>query len=254
MKNLYFSADIVSDAGPLKDTNKDAGIILSAYGLHGCMVLAVVCDGLECMINGDSASTYVVKKFSDWFEQELMTEMDLYNNFKLYIKSSLLKIIRQCNADIYSQSRRHKYMGTMIEAFFICENWFCSCGIGDCRTIKVNRMNHSNDSRHNTSIKNGHVISQYIGQRLACKPVFTSGKVRTGDSFIICNFGFWGLLNEWYVSALINKNILCARRKLVHMSIKDMICSIIKRLRDEGEGDNITVVLVICMRGGKGII
>lgn len=254
MKNLYFTADIKSDTGPLKSSNKDAGIIISGYSVYGCMIMAVVCDGLECIINGENASRYVVRRFTDWFENNLMNESLTSLDLKNYVREAIESILQECNHFLYMQRKIHKFMGTMTEVFFAYGGWYCTYGVGDCRAIIIKKQGSTMKSiKEDMIINKGHIVKHYLGQNFDCVPHRVHGYLKSGDSVLVCNYGFWRLMSERYICMLLKKNIKLAKKNYKHMSADTILYYLINRLRADGEGDNISVALIFCSDKSGGL-
>ena len=77
-----------------RDVNQDSVLVKHAtYGKKE-ILLAIVCDGVGGLYRGELASGMVIKRFNNWFEQNLSIELeDLNGKAKLegYHINSLIK-------------------------------------------------------------------------------------------------------------------------------------------------------------------
>ena len=60
-----------TDVGIEKSTNQDSVLIKHGKCEKGEVLLCIVCDGMGGLAKGEVASAAVVRKFSEWFDEEL---------------------------------------------------------------------------------------------------------------------------------------------------------------------------------------
>jgi PPM family protein phosphatase len=244
-----------TDVGLTKKTNQDSLCIKVAETSIGKVVLAVVCDGLGGLSQGELASASVIHAFSDWFEQKLPAI--LANGEYDQIRSQWDQIIMDQNRRIAEYGKKlNIQLGTTLTAMLLIDTDFMLIAhVGDSRVykirqnleiltedqtlvareVKIGRLTKEqaiNDPRRN-------VLLQCIGVTNRLRPDYRYGTPKLGDVYLLCSDGFRHKVTEeelfatFYPPALLNEAVMEQKvRQMVELN---------KRRQ---ERDNITALLV----------
>ena len=117
---MRFVATADTDIGTTKDTNQDSAMIKHAMTEAGEVLMAVVCDGMGGLSNGELASATVIRAFSDWFDEELPVELEHVNMQIVGLKWS--NMLKDLNQKILQYGSRYGSMGTTFSGILFIGN------------------------------------------------------------------------------------------------------------------------------------
>ena len=135
--NFYVAAK--SDIGKVKKVNQDSYCIKSAATAIGNLVMAVICDGMGGLEQGEVASTRVVMAFQRWFETRLPK---LIPHFQIeQVKNDWSDLVEQQNKKIlrYGEEQNIKLGTTLTAILLVDEYMLLSCHVGDSRLYRITR-------------------------------------------------------------------------------------------------------------------
>jgi serine/threonine protein phosphatase PrpC len=260
-----------TDIGITKDVNQDSLTLKVANTALGEAVIAVLCDGMGGLKQGEVASAVVVRAFEQWFISELTGKL-MFGFRADDIKNAWNDIAIECNGKIAEYSRQrfagHKnaYMGTTLTVMLIVDGCYYISHVGDCRVYVMNcdgikqvtfdqtfvarevSLGHMtpeqarNDSRRN-------VILQCIGTGREVVPDFIYGKVYVGDSFLLCSDGFRHEVSdseiyEYCHDRLCGVNWEGNTREGNSEIMGRQLKTLIEMNKKRGEHDNISAMLI----------
>lgn len=209
---LHYTVAAQTDAGIVKSVNQDSLTVKVANTPYGESAIAVICDGMGGLEQGEIASAVVVRTYEQWFLKELPLTLG-ENGGRLdasWLQKSWDSLANDCNIRILDYSRAHKTtMGTTLTVLLLFEGSYYISHVGDCRVYQMtdfdNRMNllttdqtyvarevalghmtpeqAKNDARKN-------VLLQCIGTVSRVEPDFIRGEYQAGNSFLLCSDGF----------------------------------------------------------------
>jgi serine/threonine protein phosphatase PrpC len=254
-----------TDIGNMKNVNQDSLTIKVANTSFGEAVIAVLCDGMGGLQEGEVASAVVVRAFEQWFIGELSGILK-YGFKPDDIKKAWNDIALGCNEKI-SEYAKHKNasMGTTLTVMLIVDDCYYISHVGDCRVYVMNDdinqitadqtfvarevlLGHmtlqqaKNDSRRN-------VILQCIGTGRDLKPEFLYGKVQAGESFLICSDGFRHEVSDNEIYEYCHNKLLGIQwntdgRNENSKIMSNQLKSVIELNKQRGEQDNISAMLI----------
>lgn len=250
----YLTA-VHTDIGIKKKTNQDSALILEADSDLGNVLLTVICDGMGGLAKGEVASSAVIHAFSQWFENELPTIMTLENP-KDRIFSSWEKIALSCNEKISSYGKAHGVsMGTTLIAVLFMGNDYYIINIGDSRAYCISdnlyqltkdqsfiqrEMDMGRMTYEEAQVSpQRNVLLQCIGASNIIEPDFYTGKLSSGQIFMLCSDGFRHIISEAEIYERLNPYILVDEKAMM-----DNAVYLTELNKYRLEQDNITVVLV----------
>lgn len=262
---FHYTVAAQTDMGIVKKVNQDSLTVKVVNTLYGEAALAVLCDGMGGLEQGEVASAVVVKAFEQWFLKDfpLLLEKGIQ---PAQLEKIWNNIIRDCNLRIFDySSKRHAAMGTTLTVLLLNEGYYYIAHVGDCRAYRMNReltrltedqtytarevaLGHmtpeqaKNDSRRN-------VLLQCIGTGKEIKPDFISGQVVTGDSYLLCCDGFRHELSEEEIFEYCHCDMYVLdwsvnnRHENSHI-MNGRLRELIELNKQRMERDNISVILV----------
>lgn len=272
---LHYTVAAQTDKGIAKSVNQDSLTVKVANTPYGEMAVAVICDGMGGLEQGEVASAVVVRTYEQWFLRELPSVLG-ESGGRLdasWLEQSWDNLANDCNLRILDYSRERKTtMGTTLTVLLLFEGRFYISHVGDCRVYQMtdapnSKMNllttdqtyvarevalghmtpeqAKNDARKN-------VLLQCIGTVNHVEPDFICGKYQAGNSFLLCSDGFRHELSEremydychlalngieWHVNyRQENSRIMSGQLKYL-----------IEQNKNRMERDNISAVLIKAM-------
>ena len=271
---LHYTVAAQTDAGIAKKVNQDSLTVKVANTPYGEAAVAVICDGMGGLEQGEIASAVVVRTYEQWFLKELPLALHERGGRldASWLRNSWDRLANDCNARILDYSReRRTAMGTTLTVLLLFEGCFYISHVGDCRVYQMtdfdNRLHlltidqtyvarevalghmtpeqAKNDARKN-------VLLQCIGTVNHVAPDFISGEYEAGNSFLLCSDGFWHELSEREIydyCHLALKTIewhVNYRQENSHM-MSGQLKYLIEQNKSRMEKDNITAILLKAM-------
>lgn len=247
---------VYTDPGTKKKVNQDSCSIQIAETQYGQAMLAVVCDGVGGLKSGEQASASVVKKLTDWFENDFPVLLERKTPF-LKIKDHLFEIISDISLTLKSYGQKKSIqLGTTIAMVLAFSGKGLLINVGDSRiycfrnnaahmlshdqTVAQREVERGKLSRENAlQDKRSHVLLQCIGASETVEPDFSVVNIESGDVFLVCTDGFYRKTNdnELVFNMASSIGLSEPRMKQALMLISDMV-------KNRGEPDNITAVMV----------
>ena len=240
MRYIYEGA-VYTDAG--KKNNEDSKLLRRA----GRCFAAIIADGVGGLDAGEIASGYTVKALSKWFDQvqeslpvlpidEIQAEM---NRVVMRIHEDLLDISeeegRRFGSTLtFALLTREEYLIAQVgdSRAYIYEEGSVSC-ITEDQTVAEYERKSGCVIQGVDEAKKEHTLLQCLGQR-EIKPVYYKGFLPKEYQFLVCSDGLSNTLTNRIIARTLEKPLVCkeALQELTNIS------------RGNGEGDNITSVLV----------
>lgn len=250
---MNFLTAVHTDIGIKKNTNQDSALIMEAQSDLGNVLMAVVCDGMGGLANGEVASSVVIHAFSDWFNRELPYIMTLENP-QDRIFSSWEKLALSCNNKIAAYAKgRGVGMGTTLAAVLFLKNKYYIINIGDsrvyCLSDRVYRLTKDQtyvqremdmgrmtpEEAEKSPQRN--VLLQCIGASNIIEPDFFSGDVFANQFFLLCSDGFRHIITEAEIYERLNPAAMTDEQVM-----KDNLVYLVELNKYRHELDNITAL------------
>jgi serine/threonine protein phosphatase PrpC len=182
------------------------------------------------------------------------------------IKTAWNDIAAECN-DRISQYAKHRNasMGTTLTAMLIVDDCYYISHVGDCRVYAMDEaisqitvdqtfvarevsLGHmTNEQAKNDSRRN--VILQCIGTGRQLKPEFSYGRVKAGESYLLCSDGFRHEVSDDEIFDYCHNRLLSAGwgvddRNKNSLLMGKQLNSVIELNKKRGERDNISAMLI----------
>ncbi len=268
---FHYTVAAQTDIGITKNVNQDSLTVKVANTSYGEAALAVLCDGMGGLEQGEVASAVVVRAYEQWFLKAFPLALD-ESDGKIdvwWLQNNWADSANDCNARILDYSReRRTTMGTTLTVLLLFGENFYISHVGDCRVYHMTdfgdimkqvttdqtyverevALGHmtpeqaKNDSRRN-------VLLQCIGTVRQVEPDFIVGQYKQNDSFLLCSDGFRHQLSakeiydychlalqdvDWFVEYRQENS------RLMSVQLKYLIEQNKKRM----EKDNISAILI----------
>lgn len=251
--NFYVAAK--SDIGRVKKINQDSYCIKSAVTAIGSLLMAVVCDGMGGLEQGEVASGSVVMAFQKWFERRLP---NLIQHFHIeQVKNDWSLLIDEQNKKIlqYGEEQNIKLGTTLTAVLFVDKYMMLSCHVGDsrlyritqkaevltedhtwiAREIKQQRMTKQQAKNH----PNRNMLLQCIGVLEHVAPDYSVQRIFPQEVYMLCTDGFRHNVDNQELQKFLAPNIFTGEQQ-----IEQAITQIIEINKSRGENDNITAVVI----------
>lgn len=240
--NIYAETDV----GMVRQMNQDAYYISEENDNYKLCILA---DGMGGYTGGEIASRLACVSAADYIKKN-------FEDGKPYTKEELMQIIsdamQQANAIVYEKSREEKeleQMGTTLEICLIYNNRVFIGHIGDSRIYRIRQgimrkitVDHSYVQK---LVKDGtitkeeaihHPKKNMLMKALGCEEIIEPDIMVKGfnsnDIILICSDGLTNMISEQEIYNIIVENIKTATQNLI------------KKAKELGGYDNITVIII----------
>ncbi len=271
---LHYTVAAQTDVGIAKQINQDSLTVKVANTPYGETAVAVICDGMGGLTQGEIASAVVVRAYEQWFLKELPLALgESGGSLDLtWLRERWETLANDCNTRIldYSKERRTT-MGTTLTVLLLFAGSFYISHVGDCRVYQMTDYDNllhllTNDQTYvarevalghmtpeqakNDARKN--VLLQCIGTVRHVEPDFVSGQYQAGDSFLLCSDGFRHELLEREIYdychlALQDIEWCVAYRQDNSRLMNGQLKYLIEQNKSRMEKDNISAILLKVM-------
>ncbi|MCM1121385.1 MAG: protein phosphatase 2C domain-containing protein [Eubacterium sp.] len=255
---LHFIQEMISDIGTCRKVNQDACCVRMMNVEDHTLIMAVVCDGVGGLQEGDYASKSTIQTLNNWFDYTVSRNIHGKDQAQLldYLQNEVEHCIQKQNRMLWEYALEKEIRtGTTLTLMVILDRKYLIAQIGDSRAycineeliqltedqsvvareIKAGRLSKES-AKHD---KRRNMILQCIGGAESVCIDYQRGNVVTGDVFFLCSDGFIHELEDDEIKEFLNPSILSDR-----VSVKECLKSAVEEVKRRGEKDNITVVLV----------
>ena len=251
---MRFTATANTDIGICKNTNQDSVLIKHADSPKGEVLMAVICDGMGGLSNGELASATVIRSFSKWFDEELPFELEYANMQIIGAKWSMR--LKELNAKIleYSKRTNGSGMGTTFSGILFVGDQYVIAHVGDSRVYHIDSSLKqlttdqtfiAREIRRGTMTpeqartdKRRNMLLQCIGASRAVEPEVLTGITQRG-AYMLCSDGFRHEISEGEIYESLNP-VNLMNKEAMHNNAKYLI----EQVKNRGERDNISVILI----------
>lgn len=257
---MMYLIEAASDVGNRKKINQDSLCYMRGRLQDIPCAMAVVCDGMGGLSKGELASKAVVQAFINWFKEDvsnLYGVEDLWGGIRRQWNAILLEMHHKISSYAAASGIT---MGTTITAVFCMQNKYLCVNVGDSRMYSLHpctqiTKDHSlvqreidrgviREDEAEQDPRNS-VLLQCIGSNKKVTPDFYEGILHNDDVLLLCSDGFRHKLTRdeldqmFAVDCITNKQIIKKRAQ-----------ELIEAVKQCGELDNITVIILRAMEQG----
>ena len=208
-----------------RQTNMDS-LLLKRGLIDGTnALLAVVCDGVGSLSDGEFASGTAVRKLSEWFDRISSTEQ-----VGLRMRDTILEI----NSHVISEARQQKMeTASTLSALLLIERDYYIAHIGDSRIYCYE--DGALAVLTNDDVSDAGKLTAYIGRIDNIFLQYSEGSA-AGKTFLICSDGLYKRMDVDFLA----EKLRAWSKKPLKVPIETLPQYVIGR----GEQDNISLALV----------
>lgn len=253
---MYYFGTGLTDIGIKKSINQDSiCLMISDTNNMGQVVLAVVCDGIGGLEQGELASSATTKVFAEWYKNSLPKIISSLSDELL--RSEWSRLISDMNYKLLQYGRSQEIrVGTTLTALLLVNGRYMIAQVGDSRAYVVDDAVRQITEDHtyiNREIKAGRAdrstllrdprrnrITRGIGLSETVEPDFFFGSVEQKEHvWMLCSDGFrHKITNDEFEERIQPSNIS------VTQELTDLAQELVSIVKDRGEKDNISVLLI----------
>lgn len=219
-----------------REINQDSIVLQQVRTGCGRVLLAVVCDGIGGLSEGENASGYIGERMMEVFYRETVPLIQRRKGRKAVLRSFL-----RCLYEIREEFRRYGEereirLGSTMSLLLLWKRRYLILHLGD------SRIYHYRGKRRRQLTKDhsdgGNRLTRCIGSFPYQKPDIRFGRWWGKGAFLLCSDGFYRKQDEESFFLLDPAQVDCeeqARRRLGEMA---------HLAKKRGEGDNLSAVYI----------
>ncbi|MBO5146049.1 MAG: serine/threonine-protein phosphatase [Lachnospiraceae bacterium] len=261
----HYTVAAQTDAGTTKTVNQDSLTVKVANTSRGEAVIAVLCDGMGGLEQGELASSAVVRAYEKWFLKEFPHMFKRGFSGKA-LEEAWRRLADEWNGKIVDYGRKRRAaMGTTLTVMLLFQGRYYILHVGDCRIYVMGNgmeqltadqtyvarevaLGHMTPEQAANDVRRN-VLLQSIGTADSINPDFLSGELYDGDTFLGCSDGFRHELAETELyeychTALENMDWSVEKRLENSHIMNEQLRYLIGLNKERGEKDNISAILV----------
>lgn len=255
---MCFISEMHSDIGICRKVNQDACCVRMMRTQEHTFVMAAVCDGVGGLQEGDHASKSTIQALNNWFDYAAGKRIRETDRNRLIdgLQEEIEQCVQRQNHMLceYSKGKGIR-TGTTLTLLLIIGGQYLTAQIGDSRAYRIDHeltqltedqsvvaqevkagLLSAEEAKHD---RRRNMILQCIGASESLCIVYRRGKVYPDDIFFLCSDGFVHELDDEEIKLCFKPEILMNR-----IMVKECLKSAVTKVKERGERDNITVVLV----------
>ena len=244
-----------TDVGIKKSTNQDSLTVKVAKTDVGNIVMAVVCDGMGGLAQGEVASADLIRGFLEWFNNRLPY---LLNNplEDHIVRQEWEHVISESNQRIMQYGRRNGInLGTTVVAMLFTDTRYYVVNVGDSRAYELsNQVNLLTEDQTvvQKELKQGlltpeqamndprrSVLLQCVGVAPNVYPEMFFGETKKDAVYMMCSDGFRHVISEDEIYQYLGPDASVSTEEMKKNS--EYLINLNKQRNEE---DNISVLLV----------
>lgn len=244
-----------TDIGTTRAKNQDT--IGVAVNVHPDLnaALAIICDGVGGLTDGEYASQSTYTRFLEWFQYEfpqLIEDPD----FDMVLQNRWTKLVENQNRYLYQYATdRQVQLGTTLTALLLFRGKHYTIQVGDSRAYQVSgRLLQLTEDQSLVAreVRQGiltkeearhdprqNILLQSIGYMKHIRPDFKMGYIEPGAGYLICSDGFYHHIEDAEMIMALSQG-----RIYDTAWIRDRIDQMINLVKSRGEKDNISVAFI----------
>lgn len=255
---MHYLAAAQTDIGNVKHINQDSLTVKIAQTMIGEVAMAVICDGMGGLEQGEAASASVVNAFQNWFYDELPGLIE-QEHFEDKLQKRFMDIIFYENDKIMDYGKKeHILLGTTVTVMLFLKSNYYVIHVGDCRVYELTDRVIQLTKDQTVAAKElalGHItlaqarsdarrniLLQCVGVNKTVEPVFFCGKIAMNASYVLCSDGFRHEVTDEEIFHYCNP-VKNGNEKQMEQSLKKLI----QLNKSRQEKDNISAILIRSM-------
>lgn len=220
-------------AGAVKEINEDSIALEQVVTSRGRVVLALVCDGIGGLPQGEVASGYVAEEAVKWFYQRGVKLIGAGKGWR-QIRKSLLYRLGAVKREMLRYGKRNGLqMGSTMSLLLLWRHRYQIFHLGDSRIYLCQRKIRQLTSDHG----NGRELNRCIGSFRGQKPDVFGGKFYKKSGFLLCSDGFRNRIEPAQLA-----EIFMPRKINTEVQIEARLREVAEYDMKQGEQDNISAI------------
>lgn len=265
---MAYKVASITDVGIKRKVNQDSICYRTQDTDKGVALMAIVCDGMGGLAEGEVASRMVVENFEQWFSTGFVTIV----NQSAQIDSAVLQkeledlVVEQNEKLVAYGQERDIQVGTTLSALFVVGDRYFTVHVGDSRIYGLTYrklLQLTNDhsvvaeevrkgiitAAQAQTDKRRNILMQCVGVRKGVKPEFSQGRTVGCVSFLLCSDGFVHKVSGEEIWKSCNPKAAIDTEQM-----NKLLYQTVEMLKSRQETDNISAVLVQVNGSEGGIV
>lgn len=232
---MDFFCNFIWEQG-LREKNEDSLCIRQITKNGTSYLLAVVCDGIGGLAEGENASSYVANSMLEALKKLLKKKENITAG---KIHNLFCRRIYQCHRMLLNYGKERQIrLGTTVSMVFIVGRQGYMFHVGDSAVFYgKKRLKQRSTIQHTDS----GALSQAVGTGSTPKPEYRRFRVRKGMVILLASDGFYKRCKHEISSNAWLKGVICDEKE-----IGELLRKIKDRAQELGERDNISAVCIKC--------
>lgn len=216
-----------------REVNQDSIALHKIHTQNGEALLAVVCDGMGGMDQGEIASGYTVQELSKWFYQEFAQYFAVGKNTKI-IKRLLMRQLFSIHEQLLEYGVRKKiHCGTTMTMFLTWDNNYLIASLGDSMAYRIERKIKT----LTIAQSRGNQLYGCIGIGRFVPPRIVKGRLHGTQAFFLMSDGL-----GHYASKDDLLRMLTPYEINTEQIAQKRLSSLVNQLMARGEEDNMSAI------------
>lgn len=221
----------------LRESNQDSIALQRVITSKGELLMAIICDGLGGMDDGEIASGYIVEEFSKWFYEQYQNLVLKRKSLKIIINSVNKKLFTIHNELKEYGYSKEKYFGSTFSMLLVNDGTGLIFHIGDSAIYSIDRHFKKLTPFHLTEERN---LSACVGIASFKKPFIQKIKLKRNTGYLLSSDGFYHYLNKNNIKKYLNPRIRFSKKgcdkNLSYLASYNL---------EQGEKDNMSAIYLI---------
>lgn len=215
--------------------NQDSLTIQQVMTSAGRVCMAVVCDGIGGLAEGETASGYVVERLTANFYRQLVVQIGKGRGVRL-LRNSILRCLYSVNEELcrYASAKDIK-LGTTVSVLLLWKRQYLICHIGDSRIYRCKSRKPELLTQDHRSGRHG--LLKCVGSFPFQMPDFRTGHVWLRQGFLLCTDGFSNR-QAW------DERLFGPKEILTEEQIERRLAASAAAVKKSGETDNLSAIYV----------
>ncbi|MDO5291673.1 MAG: protein phosphatase 2C domain-containing protein [bacterium] len=245
-----------TDVGIRKKMNQDSICLQMVENEGYTITMAVVCDGMGGLEQGEIASGTLIHEFKQWFDQRLPQLCEAGLSFNK-VKEEWEELVLQTNELLIEYGRQQgKKLGTTVTAVFISDIYgMFVLHVGDCRLYELKqyiRQMTEDQTFVELQVKKGlitreqakddprqNIILQCVGDTKQINLDMKLYPVKRDCTYVLCSDGFRHKISEEEMYTYL-RPLELSTQDSIDKNIKDLV----ELCKERKEQDNISVIVI----------
>ena len=254
---MKYLTGVYWERGRVADTNQDSLVLLQVLTARGRVLMAVVCDGMGGLAQGEWASGYVTQRLQEWFYESLLGSVRKKKPYWI-IRRSLDRLVYHMQEQIVLYGEQEGIrLGTTMTVLVLWEKTYLLWHLGDTRAYLLHKESGGRNAQQSyvsggagrrksriacltkDHVKGRNQLTKCVGSFGYERPDFQLGVVQAGRGILLCSDGFRHYMDESEFADVLNPEQIREESQIARR-LHEIGDACMKR----GEKDNMSAVYV----------